>query len=152
MAISLLFCVKSARIRKTEALDQEQTEQEVKMRWQAPRLLSQMKQAMRRAPRATKQKPQRLYLIVFEKTPLQNHNLCYVVFHVRSVEQPKVFNFEIIRAKQCLNLHTARFFRQEKMIPHTGISTDYVKSTEIGGRTFIEVDPAGLTFLAEQHG
>ena len=34
--------------------------------------------------------------------------------------------------------------------PYRCISTDYVKSTEIGGRTFIEVDPAGLTFLAEQ--
>ena len=34
--------------------------------------------------------------------------------------------------------------------PYRCISTDYVKSTEISGRTFIEVDPAGLTFLAEQ--
>ena len=30
------------------------------------------------------------------------------------------------------------------------ISTDYVKTIEIGGRTFIEVDPAGLTFLAQK--
>ena len=34
--------------------------------------------------------------------------------------------------------------------PYRCISTDYVKSLKIGGRTFIEVDPAGLTFLAEQ--
>ena len=34
--------------------------------------------------------------------------------------------------------------------PYKCISTDYVKTTEISGRTFIEVDPAGLTFLAEQ--
>ena len=34
--------------------------------------------------------------------------------------------------------------------PFKCISTDYVKTIEIGGRTFIEVDPAGLTFLAEQ--
>ena len=34
--------------------------------------------------------------------------------------------------------------------PYKCISTDFVKTTEIDGRTFIQVDPAGLTLLAEQ--
>ena len=69
--------------KKLEALDQKKTKQEVKNALdQLPPLLSQMKQAKRRTPKATKQKLQRLcHLIVFEKTLPQNHNLRYLVFH-----------------------------------------------------------------------
>ena len=34
--------------------------------------------------------------------------------------------------------------------PYRCISTDFVTTTEVNGRTFISVDPAGLTLLAEQ--